>query len=49
LARHYVWYGAFEKGILWHLENGKVRILIDNWIPRGDMKSTANLTYFYVT
>jgi hypothetical protein len=34
-----------KKGIIWRIGNGeKVRIWRDNWIPRGDMKVTTNMT-----
>jgi hypothetical protein len=34
-----------KKGVVWRIGNGEqVRIWRDNWIPRGDMKITANLT-----
>ena len=34
-----------KKGMMWHIGKGKkVRICRDNWIPRGDMKVTANTT-----
>jgi hypothetical protein len=34
-----------KKGIIWRIGDGKkVRIWRDNWIPRGDMKASSNLT-----
>jgi hypothetical protein len=45
LARNYVWIGPPEKRHSLRIGNGKkVRIWRDNWIPRGDMKVTANLS-----
>jgi hypothetical protein len=34
-----------KKGIVWRVGNGKKnRIWRDNWIPRGELKITKNLT-----
>jgi hypothetical protein len=34
-----------KKGVLWRIGNGRnIRIWRNNWLPRGDMKSTPNIT-----